>query len=33
LYKLFRAEIAQSTMRSFSIVILSPVLDDDAGFA
>ena len=33
MYKLFRAEIAQSTVRSFGITMLSPVLDDDTGFA
>ena len=33
LYKLFRAEIAQSTMWSFAVIMVSPVVDDDAGFA
>ena len=32
LYKLFRAEIAQSTMWSFAVIMVSPVLDDNAGF-
>ena len=32
LYKLFRAEITQSTMWSFDVVTVSPVLDDNAGF-
>ena len=32
LYKLFRAEIAQSTMWSFDVIMVSPVLDDNAGF-
>ena len=31
--KLFRAERAQSTMWSFDVIMLSQVLDDDAGFA
>ena len=32
LYKLFRAEIAQSSMWSFAVIMVSPVLDDNAGF-
>ena len=33
MYKLFRAEIAPSTMGSFVVIMVSPVLDDKAGFA
>jgi len=32
LYKLFRAEITQSSMWSFAVIMVSPVLDDNAGF-
>ena len=32
MYKLFRATVIQSIMRSFAIIMLSLVLDDDTGF-
>jgi hypothetical protein len=33
LYKLFRAEIAQPTMGSFGVIMLSPILNNESSFA